>query len=295
MDTNQETGVSLADVAGLLDDETEREEPTAETEAAEEVETDETEATAEEGEDGDSEEVEFEGKAYKVPKEIKEALLRQADYTQKTQDLAEQRRVVQAREQSLEQTRAAMLQQFDKAVELREITNRLSQFEKIDWQGLAASDPAQATQLSIAYQQLQREAQKKQGELQQAAGQVQQLTQEQREQKLVEGQKYLQQHIPHFSEKVAAEIATTAQKFYGITPAELKAISEDNPEPRFVHILHDAMKWRQLQAEKPKALQKVAQAPKVVKPQAVQPKKTNQAALDRLRKNGRPEDLAAFL
>jgi hypothetical protein len=294
MDTNQETGVSLADVAGLLEDETEQVEQVEETTAAEDVDDDETEATTEDV-DQEDEEVEFEGKAYKVPKEIKEALLRQADYTQKTQDLAEQRRTVQAREQSLEQTRVAMLQQFDKAVELREITNRLSQFEKIDWQGLAASDPTQATQLSIAYQQLQREAQMKQGELQRVGSQVQQLTQEQREQKLVEGQKYLQQHIPGFSEKVAVEIATTAQKVYGITPAELKAISEDNPEPRFVHILHDAMKWRQLQADKPKALQKVAQAPKVVKPQAAQPKKTNQAALDRLRKNGRPEDLAAFL
>lgn len=294
MDTNQD-GVSIADVAGLLGDETEQEDQNLDTEVEQEVKEDQSESQTE-GEDQDeAEEVEFEGKAYKVPKEIKEALLRQADYTQKTQDLAEQRRTVQAREQSLEQTRVAMLQQFDKAVELREITNKLSQFDKIDWQSLAASDPTQATQLNIAYQQLQREAQKKQGELQQAWGQIQQLSEEVRQQKLTEGSKYLKQHIPDFNEKLATQIAEAAQKHYGITPAELKVISEDNPEPRFVHILHDAMKWRALQAEKPNAMKKVAQATPVLKPKAAQPQRTNKAAEDRLKKNGRIEDLAVFL
>ena len=294
MDTNQD-GVSIADVAELLGDETEQENQGLETEVEQEVQEDQTEAQTEDDVQDDAEEVEFEGKAYKVPKEIKDALLRQADYTQKTQDLAEQRRTVQAREQSLEQTRVAMLQQFDKAVELREITNRLSQFEKIDWQSLAASDPTQATQLNIAYQQLQREAQKKHGELQQVQVQVQQLSDEARQHKLTEGAKYLKERIPDFNEKLATQIAEAAQKHYGITPAELKAISEDNPEPRFVHILHDAMKWRALQAEKPNAMKKVAQAAPVVKPQAAQPKRTNKAAEDRLKKNGRIEDLAAFL
>lgn len=297
MDTNQETGVSLADVAGLLDDEPEQLEQEPQTEGTEEVpESDEPEAQTEEEATDESVEVEYEGKAYKVPKELKEALLRQADYTQKTQEVAEQRRAVQAREQSLEQTRTVLMQSFDKAVELREINVRLSQYENIDWQTLSRDDPAQATQLHIAYQQLQREAQKKQGELQQAGAQMQQLTQEQRQHKLAEEAKHLKERIPNFTEQTAAQIAETAQKVYGLTPQELKAISEDNPDARFVHILHDAMKWRTLQAQKPKAMQKVAEAPKVVTPKAAQPKpRTNQAALDRLKKNGRVEDLAAFL
>lgn len=298
MDTNQETGVSVADVADLLDDNTEQNvEELEQAAGAEEVaQGDEPEGQVEgEGED-ESEDVEFEGKAYKVPKEIKLALLRQSDYTQKTQEVAEQRKAVEQLTQVVEQRQRVMLQTFDKAVELREIKNRLSQYEQIDWQSLAANDPTKATQLHIAYQQLQREAQNKNGELQQVSNQLQQLTETQRQQKLADGTQYLKTHIPDFSEKTAAEIASVATKHYGITPAELKAISEDNPDARFVHVLHDAMKWRALQAAKPQAMQKVTQAPKVIKPAATPPKqRTNLAALDRLKKNGRIEDLATFL
>lgn len=298
MDTNQETGVSVADVADLLDDNTEKNvEELEQAAGAEEVaQGDEPEVQGEgEGED-ESEDVEFEGKAYKVPKEIKLALLRQSDYTQKTQEVAEQRKAVEQLTQVVEQRQRVMLQTFEKAVELREIKNRLSQYEQIDWQSLAATDPTQATQLHIAYQQLQREAQKTNGDLQQVSNQLQQLTETQRQQKLADGTQYLKTHIPDFSEKTAADIASVATKHYGITPAELKAISEDNPDARFVHVLHDAMKWRALQAAKPQAMQKVTQAPKVIKPAATPPKqRTNLAALDRLKKGGRVEDLAAFL
>lgn len=297
MDTNQEAGVSVADVADLLDEPVEQAEEELEQEGAEEVaNSDETDGKPEGEGDDDAEDVEFEGKAYKVPKEIKLALLRQSDYTQKTQEVAEQRKAVEQLTQVVEQRQRVMLQTFDKAVELREIKNRLSQYEQIDWQSLAANDPSQATQLHIAYQQLQREAQKKNGELQQVSNQLQQLTETQRQQKLADGTQFLKTHIPDFSEKTAAEIASVATKHYGITPAELKAISEDNPDARFVLVLHDAMKWRALQAAKPQAMQKVTQAPKVIKPAATPPKqRNNQAAFDRLKKNGRVEDLAAFL
>src|SRR6476660_325944 len=43
-------------------------------------------------EDDDSEEVEFGGKKYKLPKDLKPALMMEADYRRKTQELAEQRR-----------------------------------------------------------------------------------------------------------------------------------------------------------------------------------------------------------
>lgn len=292
MDTNQETGVSLADLAGLLDDSTaEPVEELEDEESTEEVaQSDETEEQSEDESEDDGEEVEFEGKAYKVPKELKEALLRQADYTRKTQEVAEQRRAVEERAQVLEQQQRVMAQTFDKAVEFREAQKRLAQFEQIDWYTLAQNDPTQATQLNIAYQQAQREAQAKYGEWKQAEQQTQQLTEQQRQQMLVEAEKELRARLPDFGPQVAQKIARVA-KDYGITDQEINAIAD----PRYVHILHDAMKWRSLQAEKPQAMKKVAEAPKVIKPKAAQPKQTNRAALERLRKSGRPEDLAAFL
>lgn len=290
MDTNLD-GVSVADVADLLDDETEQLDQGQLTAGDEEVQQDEPESQTEGDGQDDAEEVEFEGKAYKVPKELKDALLRQADYTQKTQAVAEQRKAVEERAQLLEQRERVMGMAFDKAVELREVQNRLAQFDQIDWQSLAQNDPAQATQLNIAYQQLQREAQKKYGELQQVQTASQQLTENQRQQMLADAEKDLKARLPSFNAEVAAQIKVAARE-YGITDQELNAVMD----PRYVHVLHDAMKWRALQAEKPKAMQKVVQAPKAIKPQAAQPKqRTNQAALDRLKKNGRVEDLAAFL
>lgn len=66
----------------------------------------------------DTEEVEHEGKTYRVPKELKESFLRQSDYTRKTQELAQERQVVHQTyaqaTQSIQQVQAAQetLMQF---------------------------------------------------------------------------------------------------------------------------------------------------------------------------------------
>jgi hypothetical protein len=290
MDTNQENGVSIDDLAGLIDDEPEQieaAEPEGEGLAAQ---ADEQPENTEDVAD-DFVETEFEGKAYKVPKELKEALLRQADYTKKTQEVAETRKQVEERAQLLAAQERVLQVNFDKAVELREIQQRLSQYEQVDWQSLVDHDPVQATKLNLAYQQLQREAAQKQQEFQQVAQQREQLNAHQLQQTLEVAKKDLLARIPDFGAEVAAKIKESG-KAYGLSAAELESVID----PRYVHVLHDAMKWRALQAQKPQAMQKVAEAPKVVKPQAQQPKpRINQAATDRLKKSGRIEDLAAFL
>ena len=53
--------------------------------------------------DDDSEEVEHDGHKYRVPKALKPALMMHSDYTKKTQDLAEERKALQAGEQTLKQ------------------------------------------------------------------------------------------------------------------------------------------------------------------------------------------------
>jgi hypothetical protein len=62
---------------------------TAESEA---LETDLTDEVEGEGQEDEFEEVEINGNRYKVPKEIAPAIMKNADYTQKTQTLAEERR-----------------------------------------------------------------------------------------------------------------------------------------------------------------------------------------------------------
>lgn len=292
MDTNQD-GVSLQDVADLIEQEDDQiADESGEQETPDEVadsdESDEVDSPADEGGD-DSEEIEFEGKAYKVPKELKGALLRQADYTQKTQEVAEQRRAVEERAQALQMQERLMSQTLEQRVELHSLQKQIAQFEQIDWQSLADTDPVQATKLNIQYQQLQRQAGMKYQELQQAQAQTEQLTAQQRQQMLVQAQSELKARLPDFTPQTAEKIKATARD-YGISQQELDTLID----PRYVHVLHDAMKWRSLQVEKPKAMQKVAEAPRAIKPQSKQPARPDNTKLDRLKKTGSVEALAAF-
>jgi len=82
-------------------------EPTPEPEANEtdgsEAELDELDALVAEPEGEVTEvEVEYEGKAYKLPPELKDALLRQQDYTKKTMTVAEERKAIEARAKQIE-------------------------------------------------------------------------------------------------------------------------------------------------------------------------------------------------
>ena len=109
---------------------------------------------------------------------------------------------------------------------------------------------------------------------------------------LAEAAQDLRARLPDFGPQTAEQIRKTAQEHYGLKAEELDGLID----ARHVHILHDAMKWRELQAKQPQAMRKVAEAAPAIKPQAAQQKpRTNQAAYDRLKKNGRVEDLAALL
>lgn len=294
MDTNQNNGVSLDDLAGMLDEPVQDDLPETEEEALAADIPDEEEAVDEQAEPEESTddfvEAEYEGKTYKVPPELKDALLRTADYTRKTQEVAEMRRAIEQRAQSVQYQEQMMAVTFDKAAELKSIQNQLSQYDQLDWQALSDSDPVQAQKLLIARQTLERTAHLKQQELNQIQQQHQQLTEQQRQQRLVEAQQELSKRLPNFNQSVAEKIKTVAKE-YGVSDEELNSVVD----PRYVHILHDAMKWRELQAQKPVAMKKVAEAPKAIKPQSATPKPRTQAALQRLKSSGRIEDLASFL
>lgn len=68
--------------------ETDLAESEEETEQVEEEESEEQPDEVEDSENPNTEEIEFEGAKYNVPKELREAFLRQSDYTKKTQELA---------------------------------------------------------------------------------------------------------------------------------------------------------------------------------------------------------------
>ena len=108
----------------------------------------------------DGEEVEYEGQKYKVPAALKDALLRQSDYSRKTQDLAKERQILAEErttwESQREQSRAALPEEHAQVAvlqhQLADIDRQLDRNGKglggVDWDtfrdnvaGLPADDP----------------------------------------------------------------------------------------------------------------------------------------------------------
>lgn len=86
-------------------------------------------------------EVDYDGAKYKVPAPLKDALLRQQDYTRKTMEIAEQRReleTVQRQVQEAQQLSAAEIKAFS---QLDGLNAQLANFEGIDWLALDHADP----------------------------------------------------------------------------------------------------------------------------------------------------------
>lgn len=120
---------------------------------------------------------------------------------------------------------------------------------------------------------------------------------------LVNAQDYLKQHVPeYFKEGFEQKFVPFVEKTYGITRNDLIFLS-NAPEFKaggvfdsgnLIRILNDAMKFHETKANKPIAMNKVNQAPKIIKPSAPVQRSQNEAALKRLKESGRVEDLAAF-
>jgi hypothetical protein len=243
--------------------------------------------------------VEFDGKTWELPPgtppELAQGVKKmaddlKADYTRKTQNIAELKR--QADETVQGAQRQAQFAQVAsvKLVELRETLRQIEQVEAIDFNALADQDPQQAIRLQAAHTRLIQQRDAKQREVIEAHQQAEALTAQQRQRALEVASTELKKALPNFTPQMAQAIREST-KSYGYSDAELEQITDH----RLVLVLKDAMAWRELQAKKPQAMKKVAEAPKVMKPQAPAPKRQNQSAAERLKNTGRASELINFL
>jgi hypothetical protein len=277
-----------------------------EEEIAEEEQADEQ---SEEGDDEASDEeqpirslkLKVNGEEIEKPLEEVIALAQQgADYTQKTQQVAEQRKALEAQEQAL-QAQAQLLQQqaelqsalIGDVAQLTAVDQQLEAYSKVNWQELSDNDFVEAQKLFFTYNQLQ---QQRAALAQQLEGKQQALVnakQQELAQRIEKGKEILAKEIPNWSRDTSQAIISTG-KDYGFTEDELSNIYD----PRYVKVLHDAMQWRKLQSN-PSVKNKVSQAKPVVKPGAKDTKSNVDNAQrkqlrDNLRKSGK-SDVAAKL
>jgi hypothetical protein len=81
-------------------------------------------------------EVEYEGKTYKVSPELKDALLRQADYTRKTTEVAREREAVEAMRRDAEVYRNLGAATIEAAAQAKTLEGQIAQLESMSTHGL---------------------------------------------------------------------------------------------------------------------------------------------------------------
>ncbi len=218
--------------------------------------------------------------------------MRTADYQKKTAEVAQQRNEIatQARQvvQETQETYAKNLQALDATVQ------RLMAPEMADvnWHQLAAENPAEYVRLSARMGQINQVRQAISEEVSRIESQRVQEAQARHAQALQQGVEELKVRIPDYGPDVEKALYSAGEE-YGF-PRELLATVID---PRMLHVLNDARKYRELQNGKPLVTKRVSEAPKVIKPGAkadprAQHEGRTQDLKERIKKSGGKDDAA---
>jgi hypothetical protein len=219
---------------------------------------------------------------------------RTADYTKKTQSLAETRKAVEAERSIIEeakqlrQTYAERLQAIEQILTRENGEENLQELKDTDPIGYAikvADRTEKEKQLMAVRAEQQRIAQQQQADQQQAI-----------QTHIAQAQVQLKKMIPDFADDVKAEVLKKDIRSYaksvGWTDEDISQIYD----PRAVKSLYDGMMYQKLVASKGAATKKVQNAPKVLKSGTSTPRDSDQEAMKKqfqqLRKTGKKADAA---
>jgi hypothetical protein len=305
----------VSDVQANLDAPEEKEQTPLEAEAEAEVPEDgtEEEATddapddqAEEEEQSEDEvpailKLKVNGEEIEKPLDEVVALAQQGlDYTQKTQQVAEQKKELEAYAEQIKAQEQAFQQQMqlnnvliEDVAKITALDQQLNQYSNVNWQELSDNDFVEAQKHFFTYNQLQQErsalVSQFEAKKQQIASQQAQLMSE----RVAKGKEVLAKEIPGWSQETTQQLVTVGKE-YGFSDAELNSIVD----PRHVKVLHDAMQWRKLQ-QNSTVKKKVSSAKPVVRPGAKDTKaeaNSNVRQLrESLRKTGKSEAAAKLI
>ena len=276
------------------------EEPPEEPEEAPEEEPEEAEPEEEEalvaadkyilplGEGGENIEVEAD--------EVKNLLLRQKDYTQKTQSLAETRKQLDAERNSIraiQQIGSELQQEYEALRKTEEL-----EVDQEYWDRLKTDNPMQYMIEKQDLQERNLERGKSQAKLNSLHQQMQNQQQLEFNQRLAEEQLKLAEAIPEWQDQQRAQEERTQLRAYGLSMGFSEKELSEVYDSRAVRVLRSAMKWEDLQSKKGslkrKALQVPASAGATLAQANPQRKHTELTkAKQRLAKTGRRSDATA--
>jgi hypothetical protein len=187
------------------------------------------------------------GKTYRVPAEVKDGLMIKAEFTRKTQEMAEIRRAVAARDEAIQLTAQRQAEFAQDIAQLGALNARLAPYAQVqDWPSYIRMGGAEAQAQFVEYQALANERDRFAHSL---GDRVQQRSfDEQREiaGQVEAGRAELAKHIKGYSPKTLDELVTFAAPF-GFSPDEIRQAEAD---PRSIRILHLAKIGEQLLSQR---------------------------------------------
>lgn len=219
--------------------------------------------------------------------------LRQADYTRKTMEAAEQRKSAEAEATKAREERQRYAQGLSQAQSL--LQAQLHEQSQLDWQSLLQTDP-------VEYLKQQHLAQQRQARLGQIQQEQQQIFAKQQEEQAEQIKSHLRTQqdellakLPEWKDEAKAKADKAALTDYlksqGLEDAQINNIADH----RLVILSRKAMLYDQMMTKAKAAAEKVATLPgKVEKPGGgeVNPLDGRTAAMQRLQKSGSVRDAA---
>ncbi len=205
----------------------------------------ETEETETEPPVEDTEEVDYGGKKYVLPKELKDALLRNEDYTRKTQEVAANRKAFEQERETFQRQVQIQQQTLKDHAALMALDEQVKQFDQIDWQKLIDTDPIEAMKLDRQYRSLTDMRQQTATRITEAEKQALEMQRTHAAKLIEQGQQILAKEIKGWSPDLAKSLASYGTTL-GFTEQEMGSVLD----PRVVKLLHKAHMYDQLAKEK---------------------------------------------
>ena len=183
------------------------------------------EAPLDEGE-GETEpelfEVEIDGQTYQVPESVQKAVMRHADYTQKTQGISEVRKSLEAKEAEINALSQISQDALNARVAMMNVETQLGQYDNVNWAELENEDPVAASSHWRQYQQLKDQKAQIGSYLQDAQNKQSEAAEQMIKQRMIETREYAQKNIPNWSPQLDQEITQFAINDLGFDVDTLK-------------------------------------------------------------------------
>lgn len=199
------------------------------------------------GED-ELEDWEEEGKTYKVPKPLKPHLMRNKDYTQSKQQLAEQRKADEAARKEFAEEQKFHREHIAAIAEIKGMEKQLAAFRAITPEQWAQMDPTKASQLQVKFNLLKDQRETAIGELRQKEHQALEKQRTTFAKQFEDGQARIAKEIPGWSDDLAGKLTAYGVE-RGLSVDELEGFIPKENGHAYVDMLRKSYLYDQLVAK----------------------------------------------